>query len=180
MKTIFLDIDGVLNNQDFYERIKKNRVNFSVYDVLGQYTNNIAQECLNRLNTIIEQTGAKVVLSSTWRQFASIKDTNNALTTLGFKGEIIDFTPDYVCRPYHHGDFTPQYEESIYIRGVEIFAWMKKNIPKWHKKDNEDSKYLILDDDEDMLYFQKNNFIQTDREFGLQDADVEKSLKILS
>ena len=39
---------------------------------------------------------------------------------------------------------------------------------------------LIIDDDSDMLYWQKDNFVNTDREIGLTDADTDLAIKILN
>lgn len=58
-------------------------------------------------------------------------------------------------------------------RGVEIDRWLKVN------GKNIDA-YVILDDDNDMLYCQRNNFVQTDMYNGLSEHDVEKTIEILN
>lgn len=58
MKIIFLDIDGVLNNQVDEER--------SVIKI-DHPDDFISERCVTLLNELIENTGAKVVVSSTWR-----------------------------------------------------------------------------------------------------------------
>lgn len=65
MKLIFLDIDGVLNYEG-YERFTRMGTRF-VDPVL-----------IKRLKKIIDRTGAKVVLSSTWRR--GIYDMREGLT----------------------------------------------------------------------------------------------------
>ena len=65
MKLIFLDIDGVLNYEG-YERFTRSGTRF-VDPVL-----------IKRLKKIIDRTGAKVVLSSTWRR--GIYDMREGLT----------------------------------------------------------------------------------------------------
>lgn len=42
-----------------------------------------------------------------------------------------------------------------------------------------DYSYVILDDDSDMLYEQRNYFVQTTQE-GLTEEDVSKAIKILN
>lgn len=54
MKIIFLDIDGVLNN-------------FTTTERCGNYAG-IEKYCLARLKNIINLTGAKIVLISTWKE----------------------------------------------------------------------------------------------------------------
>lgn len=46
------------------------------------------------------------------------------------------------------------------IRGVEINNWINKNIPH-QERDSGQFRYAILDDDSDMLLWQKDNFFQT-------------------
>lgn len=65
MKLIFLDIDGVLNYEG-YERLTRSGTRF-VDPIL-----------IKRLKKIIDCTGAKVVLSSTWRR--GIYDIREGLT----------------------------------------------------------------------------------------------------
>ena len=55
MKVIFLDFDGVLNS-DLYIRSHR-----------GESITMLSPVCLNRLRTVVESTGAKIVLSTSWR-----------------------------------------------------------------------------------------------------------------
>ena len=45
---------------------------------------------------------------------------------------------------------------------------------------NEDYTYVILDDDTDMLYWQRNNFIRTNYHRGISASNVKKAIKILN
>lgn len=51
---------------------------------------------------------------------------------------------------------------------------------KWLKEKQEPYKYVILDDDSDMLDTQSNNFIRTDWRAGLTEENVNKAIKILN
>ena len=55
MKVIFLDVDGVLNSQDLFERCGED-------ELVPIYEENI--RCLKE---IVDATGAEIVLSSSWR-----------------------------------------------------------------------------------------------------------------
>lgn len=57
------------------------------------------------------------------------------------------------------------------IRGEEIALWIKNN--------GEPEKWVILDDDSDMLESQMNNFVKTDHRNGLLFEDYEKICSIL-
>jgi hypothetical protein len=70
-KYIFLDIDGVMNNEfDILEKMDK------IYDGAKQYTRDdihFCDEAWDLLATLCKKTGAKVILSSSWRH-GFIKD----------------------------------------------------------------------------------------------------------
>lgn len=148
MKIIFLDIDGVMNHQLYYrEKSQHERHNSGdIYD--------IDPVSVGFLNTLIDQTGAKVVISSTWRH-SGIEYCRTALLAKGFQGEIIDITPNL----RHEGC----------LRGNEIYHWININSEMLCGTPNgsDFKEYVILDDDTDMLYWQGNNFIQIDPYAGL-------------
>ena len=155
MKLIFLDIDGVLNYEG-YERLTRSGTRF-VDPVL-----------IKRLKKIIDCTGAKVVLSSTWRRgiydmHEGLTDTVDALDAeellaeLNKYGvEIFDMTP--MC------GFIPRAEEIMrYLDG-----WKGENI----------EQFVILDDFPLMSPYE-GNFICTDCFTGLSEADVVTAIELL-
>ena len=175
MKVLFLDIDGVLNSDNWFGYrlycIKNNMFN----EVMNFVNTNderikhklsmIDDRAIANLNRIIEETGCKVVLSSSWR---SCVEAENALTEYllklkGFKYELYDVTPRL-----WFNDFSIR-------RGEEIKLWMDKESEK-----NEIESFVILDDDSDMLPEQMNNFIQIDGQVGLIDKDVFTAIEILN
>ncbi len=64
------------------------------------------------------------------------------------------------------------------LRGNEILQWIKDNEeivgPYYDFK-----KYVILDDDSDMLLWQKDNYINCDHWVGMTEKTVFKAKKIL-
>lgn len=91
-------------------------------------------------------TNCLVVLSSTWRMDPdSVEKLNRQLV------------------PIH--DITGRCCAGI--RGVEIYQWISKNVPYEERKPGADFHYAILDDDSDMLLWQKDHFFQTSWEKGL-------------
>lgn len=158
-KIIFLDFDGVLNSQLWYERTKGNR------DV-----DDLDRNAIAFLNTLVKKTGAKIVVSSSWRLGRTVDELQEILNRNGFDGEVIDKTKD--LRMGDDGD--------CILRGNEILQWMKAHpeiivAPYWDYKN-----YVIFDDDSDMLYWQRNNFIHTDPYVGLTPTDIHKAEKILN
>lgn len=101
MKVIFLDIDGVLNDDNTPTHAKS-------YFVF------IDQEKLLRLKQIVEVTQAKIVLSSTWRY-----DRSNPK----YNGDYLELQEAFRQVGLEFYSFTP---EDVYgiRRGMEIRAWL--------------------------------------------------------
>lgn len=98
----------------------------------------------DNLSWIIKQTKAKIVISSTWR-FSGLEILKEMWDKRGLPGEVIDITPDL----------------NNLKRGDEIQHWLDNN-----KVIN----YVIVDDDNDMLEIQKNNFVQTSGNYDHLDC----------
>lgn len=104
MKVIFLDIDGVLNSVRYdRERTPEN-------------DNNIDETRLPLLKQVVDQTGARIVLSSSWRRHWNREDClcdeagrkiNDSFRRYGL--EIMDKTPRNSARD----------------RAKEIYAWLE-------------------------------------------------------
>ncbi|ALY07029.1 hypothetical protein VmeM32_00038 [Vibrio phage vB_VmeM-32] len=154
IKIIFLDIDGVLNDD----------TNESWNDVGDDYYPH-SKTLVSNLNEIIRQTNAKLVLSSTWRLGLDLEQISHLMKRIGIIGEFIGYT-DSLSSPYA-------------VRGNEILKWIldNENIvgPRYEFKN-----YLILDDDCDMLYFQRNNFIHLNGQKGLTKEYIQQSIDILN
>ena len=165
-KIIFLDIDGVIATPK------------SVEDGLWGLTN----ECQDRLGKILSETGAKIVLSSSWR-LHNLEDTVAYMAKKGFK--YCEHLIGVTIRAYHYIDKKDKVHLSI-PRGVEIKQWIDAHIHSNNGKDfnrkyvGKDFTYLILDDDTDMLLEHYQHFVRTDSMEGLTDADVLRAVAILN
>lgn len=148
---VFLDIDGVLNTS---QTIMKR-------DEFGHL---FCPKAVARLEKLCEATGAKIVVSSTWRKN---KGGLNWLQTLfqmrNIDVDVIDITPD-LCRKTESGLWMSA------IRGEEIADWLRNN---------EVDAYVILDDDRDMLDEQLPFFVRTNFEDGFNEQCFKSALKIL-
>jgi hypothetical protein len=146
MKVLFLDVDGVLNQEvDTGEFFTFSEIDFN---------------CLLQLASIIEDTGAKIVVSSSWRlptlgsndPHFKLNKLKNKLSILGLT--VHDVTPEMVMEP----------------RSSEIDAWLSQN--------PEVTNFVILDDfigldlmDEFELHHKKH-LVVTDPQIGLTQMDV--------
>jgi len=157
MKIIFLDIDGVLNSNDYFDKQKENSKAANIcFDMIDL-------EAVKRLQHIVDTTGAKIVLSSTWR-FNYFDKLKAFFRENGFTFEIIDRT-GRGC--------------SDCVRGNEIRKWLKDNV-KQGGPEVEKVNYCILDDDSDMLLWQEDYFVHTDNKHGLTDDDAVLAIRILN
>lgn len=166
MKVLFLDIDNVLNHCD------------TRLDVSPSTTEPlpipIAPECMTRLNRLITETGAKIVISSSWRLFARWQDLGPALNRHGLIGDVIGETPDLVndavwlenWRVREGAPFTFEKLE----RGWEIGEWLAAH--------PEVTGFVILDDVSDMDTLIPW-LVLTHPNEGLADPDVERAKWLL-
>ena len=159
MKIIFLDIDGVLNNSLEVDEHKQ------VY--LGEdYQGLYSPRCVERLNKLIEATSAKIVLSSTWRIGLNLEQVQEIMDIMGISCEVIGIT-DYLVERYN-------------FRGNEIYKWIKDNSKVYSIDEFDYRSFVILDDDTDMLMWQKDNYVNCDPEIGMTDRTVAKATAILN
>jgi hypothetical protein len=162
IKVIFVDIDGCLNSFDSVSRRQKlgyaNISDWPVFPMVGY------------LNYIIEQTKAKIVISSSWRYFHHITELKETFRQCNIKGEIIDITSS----GFNGNKFVPYAEELFQKaeRGYEIAFWLSQNLDKVHR-------YVILDDCNDMVHL-KDYLVQTNPKCGLSEADALRAIKILN
>lgn len=179
---IFLDIDGVIATPKTVEH--------------GMWA--LTPEKQDLLGMIIEKTGAKIVLSSSWRKH-TIDDTIEHMKEHGFRfcDEIVGIT----IRAYQY------LQKGVHLsipRGVEIKQWLDTHvIYPWYaypeqkeryrilnedgsfkmmrsNKLGTDFSYVILDDDSDMLYEQSKHFICCDSMEGLTLEQANKAIEVLS
>lgn len=145
MKVVFLDVDGVLNTKQLISE-----------------TNNFAigSEQLDRLSFLILATGAKIVLTSTWRLYK--KHVEHLQATLASRNLKIFGTTD---------DLSQRFDRTV-PRADEILSWLV-NHP-------EVSEYAILDDASDAGYSGlTNHFFQTSFHVGLTDEIMHQAINHL-
>jgi hypothetical protein len=126
MKVLFLDIDGVLNSEAYFGRYR------GAYGIEGRLAALVRR--------IKKRTGAKIVLSSSWR--GSIENERYIARKVGV---LFDRTPHLASM----------------VRGEEIKQWLDQH--------PEVMSYAILDDDSDMLPEQLPHFFQTSWKTGITE-----------
>lgn len=175
---IFLDIDGVLNSvrstlvNDHRKKMIDENEDIGGGDVPRSYCQQQALETADHIsiglvNLLIEETKAKIVVSSSHRLYfikrygyaelpiVDLVGLRNYIHEIGVVGEVIDATPTLNKR-----------------RGWEIKEWLDKH--------PEVTDYVILDDDCDMLEEQLGRFVHTSTVNGFMMEHYRKALKILT
>lgn len=148
---LFLDIDSVVNSEQWYEKTKGRKGHFD-------------PDAIALLNTL-EGNGIEVVVSSSWGE-----DGVNQLKNVGLKLPIIGYTEHYYANWICRGN---EIEKWL----LDTFGGIAT---KWGAKyKNEKYKYVILDDSCDMLLGQKDNFVQINPETGITKEDIERIKGIL-
>lgn len=140
-KLLFLDIDGVLNTQQY--AVHRLEANLPIYDNYGALFD---PEAVKQLERIVEATNCLIVISSAWR-YKGLDTLQQLWQDRKLPGEVIDITP-----PSRNN-----------VRGWEINQWLKQEQflhiqydPKLFEESKERGQvfsYCIIDDDTDMLLF---------------------------
>jgi hypothetical protein len=146
-KVLFLDIDGVLNSEEFYKNEFKS----------GNKTSRFDSASVLIAKKIIEEYSLEIVISSTWR-FGAIDMLMHELQ----KNKLIKYL--------HNDWFTPVIHPAH--RGTEIKYWLDIH--------PEVTDYIIIDDDDNILEEQKNNFVKTCIQRGLKTEHYNRVRAIFS
>lgn len=156
-KVIFLDIDGVLNTDSGGPKIE--------------------EQFVKRLAHIVQETGAEIILSSSWRLcYARCVDAEQDYMDDGV-ALLLETLEKYQLQIT---GMTPDMASGAYARPLEIRTWLQE------QADTE--RFVILDDETFWVwnwladYFvctahlnEKNKY-----EYGLTDKDAEKAIRILN
>ena len=156
MKVIFLDIDGVLNHTGCKEKLKS-----------GCYF--VAEYKMALLKKLVEETGAKIVLSSSWRigwfDLENGIRSHNANDFIALREKFAEYGLEFL-------GYTPF--KSVKGRGEEIDLWLRA----WEGEPVE--SFVILDDmNGRYLRPYAGRLVRTSFTTGLLPKHVELAKKIL-
>lgn len=147
MKAIFLDINGVLNSNEHTAFIKS----FITYG--DNMIEPFDDECLYNLKYIVDETDAKIIITSIWRLFPDyLYILMNKLEEYGLDKNVISLT------------ISNKYKDKL----QEIAVKLKKlGI----------TEYVVLDNDKTLNL---DRHIITNNVTGLTEIDAKQAVKILS
>ncbi len=161
-KVVFLDIDGVLNSNFWFENNERELSNGTLID----------KEKVKLLSSLVKATDAKIILHSGWRFWfdANLKplriEAEKFIDLLNNEGLSLDgVTPDLTTEEIR---LTKKFS---LVKADEILLWLSE-----HK---EVENWVVLDDldlkNKEIEKFQ----IRTDATIGLTIEDIKKAERIL-
>lgn len=151
---IFLDIDGVLNCQQAF---KEGNCKYIDWKCGFGHHMSFYHPSKQLLNNLIKETNADIVISSTWRK-SGIKWLNMVWEEEKMEGKIIGITPSLHFNPNISIPRGMEIQYWLNQEGFRHINWSENEQLKYMKESNI-SNYIIIDDDSDMLYQQRNHFI---------------------
>lgn len=181
IRVVFLDIDGVLNGQHMADKLDAQHKKLGCANRYADresgscrcyaLENQIDRAAVGRLNALLGQTGAKVVVSSSWRKLVEASEIERVLAEHGFIGEIIGQTPDLPNDERWKKSWRGTMWTDKIERGHEIWEWMRT------RPDVE--AFVILDDCKDMWRL-KSCLVQTSDQTGLDEQDVAVAQQLMN
>lgn len=163
-KIIFLDIDGVLNTERWHCQTTSN-------ELQDEYGYKFDPVAVTNLSKIIEETGADIVISSSWK-FMGLSKMRKMWKDRKLPGNVIGITPNTVSDKFLlNVDLDNM--DIMAIRGQEVKEWLMLN-------KNEITNYVILDDMNDILQEQESHFVWIDPEVGITSGNAVQAIFILN
>jgi hypothetical protein len=152
-RLLFLDIDGVLNSVQYLAEATGGE---GVVIVNGELdaTAHIDPTRVVRLNRIVERSGARVILSSSWRRSFGLEKTQRSLRSKGFLHELAD--------------------ETVRLIGHERHVEIRHYLLTFEAVPN----FVVLDDALEAGVGLGDHFIHVPD--GLEDAHAERAVAILT
>lgn len=191
MRVIYLDIDGILNCEDGYKSgecvyVKHNDL-IDDKEKIKNYHQTFYSKSKYWLNKLIKETDAKIVISSSWGG-SGIEWLKNVWEYEQMEGEIIDVTPSFINTRIGESKYSiPRGVEIDYhlknVFGFSHINWCEKRQQKYIDNSGIEN-YIIIDDDSDMLYKQKNHFLHVlpspRNKSGFNEECYKKGLEMLN
>lgn len=168
MKIIFLDVDGVLNNNQNTIRMFEKIGRLRTFEIMKRDFDIFDNKSLKYISKIIDryEDNIRIVISSTWR--------NNPKAVDKIIEKISQYTKSWNIT------FSKTGKDAKGIRGNEIENYLKNN--HLEKED-----YVIIDDDTADIIGDKykgemnfkEHFVWCNNEFGFKKEEYKKVIKIL-
>jgi hypothetical protein len=170
MKIIFLDIDQVMNYNE-YDRSDERETKKNIWSNNSTDKNwnrlHFSDSAVNLLNKLIKETKAKVVLCSVWRGH---EDWETFLKDVGIKC-ILEGRTGFTDHSFRG------IEVDQYLKDIHNFRHYEWNSPE--KDEHDIDSYVIIDDGVDYTYQQRDNIVHVTQKYGFNNYAYKEALRIL-
>ena len=152
MKIIFLDFDGVMDTAYYDDFLFEEGL-----DACDEFGPIFDPDCVRNLKEIIDNTGASIVVTSSWKEYMAYEAFLDMWMARGLPGFVTDVTPT-VSRK----------------RGDEIDAWLDEC--------DRDCQYVIIDDLDGSNFneHQLSRLLVVNPYNGLDDVTMERAIALLN
>jgi hypothetical protein len=167
MKVIFLDHDGVIClSTQWGGRFKKKGFDSNPETPLDIRMDNFDDKAVKVLNSIIEETGCEIVVSSDWKNWGNLEQMKEMYITRGIKPPT-DLTPN--MKDFDEGGFGMFKWKNLYeaIRVIEIKKWLE---------DHPEVTHWVAVDDLDLSKL--DNFVMTTKPYneGIKQSGIKEKI----
>ncbi len=166
-KYLFIDFDGVLNTERYAKFLKTKG-----FDTNDRFGTRFDPEAVQNLKTIVEQTGAKIVISSSWKEYGE-EFLHELWQERNMPSEIYSVAPSLLETNYFAEGGILSFPER-YSKGLEINAWFE------FMMESGNYNYCIIDDECYLLAEQLSHLVQTDSNDGLTASLAKRVIEILN
>ena len=171
MRYLFIDFDGVLNTDSYHKQLREKGEKTS--DGFGPLFDPAAVQALGKILEAVQD--AVIVIISSWKDIHSFVGIREMWIERDLPGSVYAVTPstmndDLLVANLADPESFRQVEGST--KGKEIAVWMAGH-------DALEEPFVIIDDNDRFLPWQREHVVKTNPEVGLTAADAEKAISFL-
>lgn len=175
MKVIFLDNDGVIClSNNWGSRFKKQKewggrkLSMTSREMPVEYRfDNFDKKAIKTLNSILEETGAEIVVSSDWRFHANLEELGDYYESQGIIKRPIDVTEKFHYTDWVEEGFIP--EDFDWNRHEDLEQQRHFEIKRWLRDHPEVTHWVAIDDLNMGIHIEASSYGPHDRDWGLEN-----------
>ena len=177
MKVIFLDNDGVIClSNNWGSRFKKQKewggckLSMTSREIPVEYRfDNFDKKAIGVLNSIIEETGAEIVVSSDWRFHANLDELGDYYEAQGIIKRPIAVTEKFHFTNWLEEGFIKDHGEFPWSRQEDLEQQRHFEIKRWLRDHPEVTHWVAVDDLNMGIHVSASSYGPFDRDWGLEN-----------
>jgi hypothetical protein len=178
MKVIFLDNDGVIClSNNWGSRFKKQKewggrkLSMTSREIPVEYRfDNFDEKAIKVLNSILEETGAEIVVSSDWRFHANLEELGDYYESQGIIKRPIGVTEKFHYTDWVEEGFIKPHGEFPWNRTEDLEQQRHFEIKRWLRDHPEVTHWVAIDDLHMGVHVEASSYGPFDREdWGLEN-----------